>query len=262
MNKKILLYLALMAFSLYSIPNTVALFAGQHTSYEGLGLSCDRCHSDVLSQVQAGASYQKHRAAAANTNYTTYLALGGKAYNGSITAYDGILWTWDSASGKWQNSSNTSEKKLVKLDTDSTIGINGGEICMLCHNATLTGSTAHTGIVVRVCDDDRCHGNRFNFNNSPQLFNSNKPNITAAGYYLSRGNVHDVFYLDASNQSSGYAAGLTFGQIPGNANGSSGFISRGHWTCEGCHTGAAVNVTIIQAPVYNHLDPYAAKNRY
>ncbi len=256
MNKKILLYLALMAFSLYSIPNTVALFAGQHTSYEGLGLSCDRCHSDVLSQVQTGASYQKHRAAAANTNYTTYLSLGGKAYNGSaITAYNSVTWIWNG--NAWENEAVT---RNVSLDINKNGIIDGGEICMLCHNATLTGSTTHTGIIVRVCDDDRCHGNRNNYSNSPALFNKNSSNITAAGYYLSRENVHDVFYLDASNQSSGYAAATGFGQ-PGNAYGSS-FISRGHWTCEGCHTGTAINVSIIQAPVYNHSDPSAAKNRY
>ncbi|MDD5474222.1 MAG: hypothetical protein PHU34_08765 [Candidatus Methanoperedens sp.] len=256
MNKKIFLYLALMAFSLYSIPNTVALFAGQHSSYSGLGVPCDKCHSDVFSQLQAGASYQKHRAAAANSNYTTYLALGGKAYSGSsITDYNNTIWNWNSSSRAWQNQ-NTNELKNVSLDTS----VNSG-ICMLCHNATLTGSTAHTGIVVRVCDDDRCHGNRINASNSPGLLGSTS-NITAAGYNLSQPNVHQSFYLGASNQSSGYATGLSFGQVPGNANGSSGFISRGHWTCEGCHTGAAVNVTIIQAPVYNHSDPNAAKSRY
>lgn len=259
MNRKILLYLALMVLGVYVMPSTVALFAGQHSFYQGLGLSCDKCHSDVISQLQSGASYEKHKAAAGNTNYTTYLSLGGKAYNGSITAYDGTLWKWDSASGKWQNQSNLSDKRLVNLDRDGN-GITGGEICMLCHNATLTGSTTHTGIIVRVCDDDRCHGNRNNSYNSPALFNKNTSNITAAGYYLSRENVHKPFYLDAGNQSSGYAAGLTFGETPGNAYGD--FISRGHWACEGCHTGTAINATIIQAPVYNHSDPNAAKNRY
>lgn len=259
MNKKILLYFALMNIGLYAIPSTVALFAGQHTSYEGLGLSCDRCHSDVLSQVQAGASYEKHRAAAANTNYTTYLSLGGKAYNGTITAYNGNLWKWDSASGKWQNQSNPTDKRLVNLDRDGN-GITGGEICMLCHNATLIGSTTHTGIIVRVCDDDRCHGNRNNYSNSPALFNKNTSNVTAAGYYLSRENVHKLLYLDAGNQSSRYAAGLTFGETPGNANGA--FISRGHLACEGCHTGMIFYTTLVQAPMYNHSDPNAAKKRY
>lgn len=258
MNKKILLYLAIMVVGVYAMPNTVALFSGQHAFYSGAGVLCDTCHSDVLSQIQnSGYVYEKHKAAAGNTNYTTYLALGGKTYNGSaITDYNGTVWIWDGTA--WQNGLQT---RLVMLDTDSTPGINGDEICMLCHNATLTGSTTHTGVIVRVCDDDRCHGNRNNFYNSPQLFNKNKPNITAAGYYLSRGNVHDAFYLAAGNQSSRYTASFAFGQ-PGNTNESSSFISRGYWTCEGCHTGTVINADIVQAPVNNHSDPNAAKKRY
>ncbi|MDO9097444.1 MAG: hypothetical protein Q7U60_04930 [Candidatus Methanoperedens sp.] len=259
MNKKILLYLALMAFSLYSIPNTVALFAGQHSFYSGAGVSCDTCHSDVLSQIQnSGYVYEKHKLAAGNTNYTTYLALGGKAYNGSaITDYNDKIWNWNSSARAWQNQSNPGELKNVSLDTSKNSGI-----CMLCHNATLTGSTTHTGVIVRVCDDDRCHGNRNNSYNSPAIVGSTS-NITAAGYNLSQASVHQSFYLEASNQSSGYATGLSFGQFPGNMNGSSGFISRGYWTCEGCHTAVAVNVTIIQAPAFNHsVGAPSAPKRY
>lgn len=257
MNRKILLYLALMALGLYSIPNTVALFAGQHSFYSGMGVSCEKCHSDVMSQISSGDYvYNKHKAAAANYNYTTYLALGGKAYDGSsITDYNDVIWNWNTSARAWQNSI-TSELKNVSLDTS----VNSG-ICMLCHNATLTGSTTHTGITVRVCDDDRCHGNRLNASNSPGILGSTS-NITAAGYNLGKENAHQPFYLDASNQSSVYASGLTFGQTPGNANDSSGFISKGHWTCEGCHTETVVNITIIQAPVYNHSDSNAAKQRY
>ncbi len=254
MNRKILLYVALMALGLYSIPNTVALFAGQHSFYSGMGVSCDKCHADVMSQIISGDYvYNKHKAAAANFNYTTYLSVGGTNYsNGVINAYDGKIWTWDPSAKAWNNGTDF---KNVSIDTSTNSGI-----CMLCHNATLTGSFTHTGIVVRVCDDDRCHGNRLNAFNSPEILRSTS-NITAAGYNLSQANAHQPFYLDASNQSSGYAAATGFGQ-PGNANGSSGFTSRGHWTCEGCHTGTVVNVTIIQAPVFNHSDPNAAKRRY
>lgn len=258
MNKKILLYLALMAFSLYSIPNTVALFAGQHSFYSGMGVSCDKCHSDVMSQIISGDYvYNKHKAAAGNANYTTYLSLGGTNYsNGEINTYNGKIWTWTGSA--WMNETET---RLVKLDTNND-GIQGDEICMLCHNATLSGLSTHTGVVVKVCDDDRCHGNRNNFYNSPAIVGSTS-NITAAGYNLSQANAHQPFYLDASNQSSGYATGLSFGQVQGNVNGSSGFISRGHWTCEGCHTGTVVNVTIIQAPVYNHsVSNPSAPKRY
>ena len=258
MNKKILLYIALMAFSLYSIPNTVALFSGQHSFYSGMGVSCDKCHADVLSQIQtSGYVYEKHKLAASNYNYTTYLSLGGTNYSNDKIYTNDKIWTWTGSA--WMNGTET---RLVNLDTDGSAGITGDEICMFCHNATLSGSFTHTGIVVKVCDDDRCHGNRNNIYNSPALIGSTS-NITAAGYNLSQANAHQPFYLDAGNQSSGYATGLSFGQLPGNANDSSGFISRGYWTCEGCHTQTVINVTIIQAPVYNHsVSNPSAPKRY
>ncbi len=247
-----------MVLGLYVMPNSVSVFAGQHTFYSGMGVRCEKCHSDVLSQLQSGNVYEAHRAAAGNPNYTTYLSLGGISYNGSaITDYNNVIWTWDGTA--WQNQSNPSEKRFIDLDTGGSPGIDGSEICMLCHNATIAGRTTHVAIV-RVCDDDRCHGNMKYFNNSPQLFNKTASNITAAGYNLSQPNAHQSFYLEASNQSSFYTAGQPFGQTPGNVNGS--FISRGHWTCEGCHTETIVNITIIQAPAYSHSDPDAARRRY
>ena len=254
MKKIIILYVALMAFGLYVMPNTVSLFAGQHTFYSGMGVQCEKCHSDILPQLVAGGSYGKHLAAAGNTNYTTYLALGGVLYsNGKITAYNGKIWTWNGAG--WQNGSDIQN---VNLDKDKMNGIDGDEICMLCHNATLTGSIEHTGLVIRACDDDRCHGNRNNISNSPELLGST-PNITAAGYNLSQVNIHQPFYLGASNQSSRYVAAIGFGQ-PGNAYGS--FISRGYWACEGCHTETTINITINQAPVFNHSVSNPNKRRY
>jgi hypothetical protein len=257
MNKKILLYVALMVLGLYVMPTTVSLFSGQHTFYSGMDVSCEKCHSDVLSQiVNSGYVYDRHKAAAGNTNYTTYLSLGGTDYsNDQITDYNGNIWLWTGS--VWQYGSNTTN---VTLDRDGLNGIDGGEICMLCHNASLFGSSAHTGVIVRVCDDDRCHGNKNNYNNSPAILGSS-PNITAAGYNLSQAAIHNSFYLSASNQSSQYVASTIFGQ-PGNVNGSTSFISRGHWTCEGCHTQTVINLTIIQAPAYNHSETAAARRRY
>lgn len=258
MNKKIMLYFALMAFGLYVMPNTVSLFAGQHSFYSGMGVSCEKCHSDILSQIQtSGYVYEKHKAAAGNYNYTTYLSIGGVEYNGSITAYNGYQWAWDGT--VWYNQSNPSETANVSLDKNSDGQINSGEICMLCHNASLFGATTHTGTIVRVCDDDRCHGNRIYANNSPQILGSSS-NITAAGYNLSQPNAHQAFYLQASNQTSGYGISETFGRTPGNTNNS--FISKGYWTCEGCHTDTAVNITILPPPLYGHSVSSPEKKRY
>lgn len=257
MNNKILLYLAIMVMGLYVMPSTVSLFSGQHTFYSGMDVSCEKCHSDVLSQiVNSGYVYDRHKAAAGNTNYTTYLTLGGTGFsNNQITAYDDKIWSWDGS--EWYNGSDTLN---VNLDKDGQNGIDKGEICMLCHNASLFGSSAHAGTIVRVCDDDRCHGNRNNATNSPAILGSSS-NITAAGYYLGQANLHQPFYLGASNQSSRYVATSVFGQL-GNNNGSSSFISRGHWTCEGCHTETVINANITLAPAYNHSEAAGAPSRY
>lgn len=259
MNRKIMLYLALMVFGLYVMPNTVSLFAGQHTFYSGV--SCEKCHSDVLSQVEhSGYVYEKHKAAAGNANYTTYLSLGGISYNAtSIADYNNIVWNWNTSDQKWQNSSNPAEMVNVSLDVNGNGQIDSGEICMLCHNASLFGAGTHTGTTVRACDDDRCHGNRIYADNIPQILGSYS-NITAAGYNLSLSNVHQAFYIQASNQSSSYGISETFGRTPGNANGP--FISRGFWACEGCHTDTIVNITVLPPPPYNHSISNPEKKRY
>lgn len=259
MNKKIILYVAFMALSFYAMPKTVALFAGQHTFYSGMDVECEKCHSDILADIEtSGYVYEKHREAAGNINYTTYLSLGGIDYSGGIiTAYDGTKWTWNTSGKTWQSGSLV---RNVSLDRNNNGIIDGTEICMLCHNASLAGSNDHTGIIVRGCDDDTCHGNRNNIYNSPALFNKTTPDIIAAGHDLSLANIHQPYYLEASNQSSRYGAIMAFNRTPGNINGES--ISKGHWACEGCHTGTIVNVTIPPPPAYEHSDSNPVKRRY
>lgn len=260
MNKKIILYVAFMALSLYAMPQTVALFAGQHTYYSGMSVECEKCHSDILAEIEtSGYVYEKHRDAAGNINYTTYLSLGGLDYSGGvITAFDGKIWEWDPAQKTWKNGSLA---RNVSLDRNNNGVIDGAEICMLCHNASLAGSTDHTGIIVRGCDDDSCHGNKNYVYNSPALFNKTTPDIIAAGYNLSQANIHQPLYLEASNQSSRYGAIMAFNRTPGNINGD--HISKGHWACEGCHTGTVTNITIIPPPLYSHTDNSSpVKSRY
>lgn len=259
MNKKILLFIAFMAISFYAMPRTVALFAGQHTFYSGMNVECEKCHADILAEIEtSGYVYEKHRGAAGNTNYTAYLSLGGISYSeGIIVDHDNITWNWDPSSKAWQNSI-TGELRYINLDKNND-GINGDEICMLCHNASLAGSTDHTGIIVRGCDDDRCHGNRNYVYNSPLLFGKTEPGTISAGHNLSQINVHQPYYLEASNQSSRYPAIMAFNQTPGNTYGDR--ISKGHWACEGCHTETAINITIIPSLPYNHTDNSSPEKR-
>jgi hypothetical protein len=60
MNQKItVLTIAIIAIGVFALPNTLALFSGQHTfDKPGNTTICAKCHSDVISEIQAG-SYHK-----------------------------------------------------------------------------------------------------------------------------------------------------------------------------------------------------------
>ena len=263
MNKITLLTIAIASLALFALPNTISMFVGQHT-FEA-GVQCQKCH--VAEYCELGAStIDNHTRAANNTNYTTFLSVGGIEYdlsNSIIKAIEGKEWawngTWDGGNGTWENGS---EHKLVSLDFNSDGEIAGSEICHLCHNSSLFGIEGHVA-TVRVCDDDRCHGNRNNAHlvNATDLFAEpdNVLYVITAGYNISKSNVHQSFYLNLSNQSSTYYAGNPFNNTCGNANGTA--LSRGHWTCIGCHSDVETGVTLNPHPVYDHSDADAPPRR-
>lgn len=68
MNKKILLGIAAIAIGLVVLPQTIALFSGQHDWYDTFGgsevLPCIKCHADTyqeISQGGAGTTNDAHR---------------------------------------------------------------------------------------------------------------------------------------------------------------------------------------------------------
>ena len=265
MNKIILLTIAIVSLALFVLPNTISMFVGQHT-FEA-GVPCQKCHAAEYAELYGAPTIDVHKRAANNMNYTTFLSVGGIEYNSSnskILTIGGKEWvwngTWDGGNGTWENGS---EHKLVSLDFNGDGEIDGAEICHLCHNSSLFGIEGHA-VTVRVCDDDRCHGNRNHtyLGDATDMF-ANPENVTyvvTAGYNLSRGNVHQSLYLNLSNQSSTYPAGSPFGHSCGNAYGST--LSRGHWTCIACHSDVGTDVTLNPHPVYNHSDANAPQRRY
>lgn len=258
MNKRILLYVSLMALGLYAIPNTVALFQGMHSFIGGSDVSCLTCHGNVGIEVGMSTA-NKHTLAANNSNYTTYLALGGVGYytsNSTIKDIYGGSWTYNA--GVWDNGTTT---RLVKLDRNNNNSIEGDEVCRLCHDVALAGLEAHAAIV-RTCDDDRCHSNK-NYNyNRPAFFSGSSDKITAVGYNLTQGEIHRNFYIASSNDSSSYPAGTPFGHLPGNADPGGLFLSRGFYTCVTCHTDAGQGATVPPKQLFNHSDPNQPKGRY
>ncbi len=262
MNRIVLIYIALLALAVSAIPNVATLYANQHTFYGAMGVNCITCHSDVKSQLEL-ANYVngRHREAALDYNYTTYLAIGGKSYESSsrnITVYGGSIWTRNST--VWINSSNPSQFRNVSLDTNGNGAIEGDEVCMLCHSRSIPGTDAHAGTVfVSACDDDRCHGNRNYMYDDPSLLNISAA-VSAAGYNLSLDNIHRGYYLTESNQTSTYPAVPVFGYTHGNVN--SSYVSSGYYVCIGCHSDMNTNITLILAPTYEHDNINMQKGRY
>ncbi|MEA1895134.1 MAG: hypothetical protein U9N36_08035 [Euryarchaeota archaeon] len=268
MNKITLLTIAIVSLALFVMPNTISMFVGQHT-FEA-GVQCQKCHvAEYAELCESTTTLVAHKRAANNANYTTFLSVGGIEYdssNSKIRAIEGKEWVWngawDGGNGTWENGI---EHRLVSLDFNGDDKIDGAELCHLCHNSSLFGIEGHA-VTVRVCDDDRCHGNRNHayLGDATGMF-ENPENVTyaiTAGYNLSRENIHQPFYLNLSNQSSTYSAGHPYG-IPdpcGNAHGIE--LSRGHWTCVGCHSDVGTDVTLNPHPVYNHSDADATPRRY
>ena len=293
-EKNLWMGLAIASLALFMIPYTVSMFAGQHTFYNVCDMEskCSKCHEDVWNQLDGSQTVEAHKNAANNNNYTTYMGVGGIEYDktahenyNSIYSYYPVTYTmdfvddtigdnqtydngdvayfWNSSRWEktiWDGSSfiSTGEFKLIRLDTNNDGSIDTNELCSFCHNTTLFGlSGTHTRRTVRVCDDDRCHGNQNRTYNDPDLFGEDS-GAAHVGVNLSR-SVHAAFYLSASNESSPHVAGEPFGHGAGNVHGS--YISKGYWSCMGCHSGAGANITFGQAEHYGHGDE-SAPTRY
>jgi len=54
MKRSVLLYVALLALTVSVMPNVIAVFAGQHSFYNDMGLNCVTCHSDIKNQLDLG----------------------------------------------------------------------------------------------------------------------------------------------------------------------------------------------------------------
>ena len=276
-ERNLWMMLAVASLALFAIPWTLSMFAGQHTFYNvcEMNSKCSKCHADVWGQLDGSQTVWAHKNAANNKNYTTYMSVGGIEYDGSVIytmdfadGADGgdVAYLWDSDRDEWEKAiwdgssfSHTGEFELVSLDIDEDGSVSSDELCNFCHDTLLFGlSGTHTRRTVRVCDDDRCHGNRDYNYNDPDFFDPDS-SATIVGSDLSE-YAHAAFYLSGSNESSPHAAGLPFGHAAGNVNGSE--ISKGYWACLGCHSGAGVDITFEAAETYGHDIDEETPTRY
>jgi hypothetical protein len=248
----LLLMLGFISLAIFAVPDTSSLFVGQHNYYDQA--ECERCHASEYNEIWSNSSAKDaHIAAANNTNYTTYIAIGGKNYSryeGTIYTVENETWTWNGAS--WTNKNTSILVSLASINKNNNSGIDGSEICHLCHNASLTGKFVAHAITIRTCDDDWCHGNRNNSLNNASLFNKSQNTAVNVGMVLNY-SIHREFYLSQSDQPSVYMAGEPFNHSMGNIAGNN--ISKGYWTCMGCHSKVQIEMMIdIVQGLFNHTD--------
>lgn len=51
----ILLSIAVVVVGLFALPNTLSLFAGQHTFYNGTEVDCHKCHDDIYEEMSSNS---------------------------------------------------------------------------------------------------------------------------------------------------------------------------------------------------------------
>lgn len=297
-NQSKWLMVAVVSLAVLLIPLTLSMFAGQHTFHEvnDVKSGCSKCHEDIWQDLDVSPTIEAHKRAAGNTNYTTYMYVGGISYNpaayeslDSSLDYYPVIYTidfqddtistsstyddgdtayfWDTSSWEkatWDSSGSTfdstSDSILISIDIDGSGDISTDEVCSICHNITLFGlSGTHSKMTVRVCDDDRCHGNWNHSYNDPDLFASSQTMLTSVGSDLGS-SIHSTFYANASNTSSPYYAGSPFGHTAGNEYNS--YLSKGYWTCMGCHSNAQTEITFVEAEPYEHSNFSSERQRY
>ena len=247
-----------------------------------------------------------HMQAANNINYTTYLSVGGISYDpnaeetlNNIPFYSAVIYTVDFINNEignsstydqndiayfWNTSGNNTWLRSVwisslstfesqdnfvsfNLDFDNSSSIEMHESCYLCHSAVVFGlEKKHTSIVVRGCDDDRCHGNKNHVWADHRLFDNRPIEELNAGKYLSekhgKYSVHDILYNNLSTTDGYYLNDLPFGIISGNSIENGTKISGGYWACLGCHTSTNINITRTEPERYMHTDYNATTRRY
>lgn len=253
--------------ALSQIPLIVATYSGSHSVESSTGepfLNCILCHRYIEDEFnyssQTRLIFEKHKAAADNINYTTFIRYGYK-YNSSegriYTSRNNYTWDlggsadpttfiyWDNL--KWiDNRTGGNENATVYLDVNGIAGIQVGEICLLCHRADMYEAEAH-GVTVVGCSDIKCHGNADGEGYADVFYKAGK-----AGYHLSRENVHSRWFKESRNSSEFFDYTVHNGTK----------VSDDFLTCMGCHSNVYANINVTKEDTYSHDNASAPKRRY
>lgn len=293
-NIKYLMVLAIAAVGMFAMPNLLATYAGTHTiednnpsKYAGASgkqIDCTGCHQYIFDSAgnttsqNAGYNWNKHSAAASDTNYTTYLAYYGTNMNtsspdgGTYAGYD-LFFTAKAqkSDGKVKPGDILGHQiglngvddawKVVNNLGGGTNGSNatdvyGGKVwsaCLVCHRAAYFYGGTHTRLQVRGCSNAWCHGNGAIGNKDAIGTNAGKKSYMAdiPGFNNSKAaqtgtalnnskDAHNNWFDRSAVINDTYQNALT-GE----------FIKKDYYTCLGCHTHADVKLDITKETGFN-----------
>lgn len=179
-------------------------------------LKCAPCHQYIVDEMSASNKsygwpdgvYWKHYNALADPNYVYY---------------DGS----------------------TELDFPAAPPLFGGSkmnVCQVCHimeQDALTLDNQHTGLTIRACTDDDCHGNSSHRGAQSPLLDSD---MKAAGYVgknlTNPSDLHSSWFDEMEQRQSTYK------------NEDGGYYSQGFYVCLGCHTHVGISFNITRPTEY------------
>ncbi|MCX9012540.1 MAG: hypothetical protein OIN66_15660 [Candidatus Methanoperedens sp.] len=180
MNSKIfLLTVAVAAVGLFAMPNSLSLFAGQHTFDNGTSVRCEKCHQDIYDEMSSASGQYGistahvntpalkeckgcHRTGTIDSIPIAKFSNGTRDYSGNFsqnvaekgahaavtmecagchTGVPGELLNVNEAHGPFYNESVTNTSALAGAKNNGTILKGANEACVGCHTHTNINAT-------------------------------------------------------------------------------------------------------------------------
>ncbi len=207
-RSSVLMLLAIAVVGIYVLPSVTARFAGSHTmevSEDALveGLMCEKCHTYIIDELYATAP-----------------------------STDVIVVHLDAAN----ESGYVNSTGILNITDSLGLTLENRSACMLCHLITKDRggiNASHTKITIRVCTDEKCHGQPEDPTTLSGYSQYTSPLLNITAKLGADEDVHSKFYnpLEASDSQYVRQDGVAY--------------KRGFYACLGCHThvGMEFNLT-------------------
>ncbi|MCX9014653.1 MAG: multiheme c-type cytochrome [Candidatus Methanoperedens sp.] len=206
MNSKILLLsVAVIAVGLFAMPSTLSLFSGQHTFYDGVNVSCAKCHQDIEDEIKSTANEVHTSMDTCEGCHRTETSW----YSNTSTGADIKNSTW-----RLSNVSNVSIKAHAAVTVE----------CLACHGKY--NSSKKWGVAEQIQSASEAHRDFY--------WGS-----------VSDKEIGDINYssIAAAQGAAGASVSPSWYDTAGPANQTVIKLKGTNTACVGCHTHAAVNIT-------------------